>query len=62
MEAHKYTVVLWIEGDDPDVTNDLIGGHAGVEMNYRLVEEEQESDRRSGWSARWKELWDGLRF
>ena len=62
MEAHKYTVVLWIEGDDPDATNDLIGGHAGVEMNYRLVEEEQESDRRSGWSARWKELWDGLRF
>ena len=62
MEKHKYTVVLWLEGDDPDTTNELIGGHAGVEMNYRLVEEEQESDRRSGWSARWKELWDGLRF
>ena len=37
MDIHKYTVVLWIEGDDPDCTNDLIGGHLGLEMNFNLL-------------------------
>lgn len=37
-EVHKYTVVLWLEGDDPDCTNDLIGGHFGLEFNFKLVE------------------------
>ena len=38
MEVHKYTVVIWLEGDDPDCTNDKIGGHAGMEMNFQLLE------------------------
>ena len=36
-EVHKYTVVLWLEGDDPDCTNELIGGHLGLEMNFKLI-------------------------
>jgi hypothetical protein len=36
-DVHKYTVVIWLEGDDPDCTNDLIGGHIGLEMNFRLI-------------------------
>lgn len=39
-ETHKYTVVLWLEGDDPDCTNDLIGGHLGLEMDFQLAESE----------------------
>lgn len=39
MEVHKYTVVIWLEGDDPDCTNDKIGGHAGMEMNFQLLEQ-----------------------
>lgn len=38
MEVHKYTVVIWLEGDDPDCTNDLIGGHVGMEFNIELTE------------------------
>lgn len=41
METHKYTVVLWLEGDDPDATDELIGGHAGVTMQFQLAEEEE---------------------
>ena len=41
-EMHKYTVVIWLEGDDPDCTNDMIGGHIGLEMNFRLLEEDRE--------------------
>ena len=38
-DVHKYTVVIWLEGDDPDCTNDLIGGHVGMEFGFELVEE-----------------------
>ncbi len=43
MEAHKYTVVIWLEGDDPDCTDDMIGGHAGLDFNFKLVTEEEEA-------------------
>ena len=36
-EVHKYTVVIWLEGDDPDCTNDMIGGHVGMEFNFELT-------------------------
>ena len=38
-EVHKYTVVIWIEGNDPDCTNELIGGHLGMEISFKLVTE-----------------------
>jgi len=38
-EVHKFTVVLWLEGDDPDCTNDRIGGHLGLEFEMNLIEE-----------------------
>ncbi len=37
-EVHKYTVVLWLEGDDPDCTNELIGGHIGMHMDFELID------------------------
>ena len=37
--VHKYTLVVWLEGDDPDCTNELMGGHLGFEMNMSLLEE-----------------------
>jgi hypothetical protein len=40
-DIHKYTVVIWLEGDDPDCNNDLIGGHIGLEMNFRILEEDK---------------------
>lgn len=36
----KITVVVWIEGDDPECTNALIGGHARLHM--KLIEEHDE--------------------
>ena len=43
MEVHKYTVVMYLEGDDKQATDELIGGRLGVEMNFRLVNEEEEN-------------------
>lgn len=44
-ETHKYTIVIWLEGDDPDCTNDLIGGHVGMEMQFTLVDEPEEEEK-----------------
>lgn len=37
MEVHKYTIVVWLEGDDPDCTNELVGGHLGIEIYMELL-------------------------
>lgn len=39
MEVHKYTVVIWLEGDDPDCTDDLIGGNMGLEIAMQMIDE-----------------------
>lgn len=57
MEVHKYTVVVWLEGDDPDCTDDRIGGHLGLNMQYALVEEDTEKG-----NSFWSKLWDSLKF
>ncbi len=61
MDVHKYTVVLWLEGDDVDTTDELIGGHMGVEMNFRLIREEETEDD-SSFGVRWRKFWDNLIF
>jgi hypothetical protein len=68
MSVDKYSVILWLEGDDPDCTDSTIGGHLGVEMNFRLSETntDSESDKSdSGGSndslgARWRDFWDSI--
>ena len=41
MDVHKYTVVMYLEGDDEQATDDKIGGRLGVEMSFRLATEEE---------------------
>jgi len=42
MDVHKYTVVVWLEGDDPDCTDERIGGHVGLNMQYVLIDRPKE--------------------
>jgi len=44
-DIDKYTVVIWVEGDDPECKNDLIGGE--IKMHMTLTEEHilQEDER-----------------
>ncbi len=37
---HKYTVVIWVEGWDPECKDDIFGGYAKFEMNFEYVEDE----------------------
>lgn len=60
-DVHKYTVVLWLEGDDVDADNSKIGGHLGTQMNFRL-KAERKGDTSGGFRSRWEEFWENLRF
>ncbi len=47
-EMHKYTVVLWIEGWDPDCTDDRFGGYAKFEMEFDDVTDKSEDSIFTG--------------
>jgi hypothetical protein len=34
----KFTVVIWLEGNDPDCTDELIGGTLKLGMDFKIVE------------------------
>jgi hypothetical protein len=38
-EYHKYTVVIWLEGDDPQCTNELMEGFIG--LNFQIKSEDE---------------------
>lgn len=40
----KFTVVIWIEGDDPDCTDDLIGGTFKIDMKISIIAVDQDGD------------------
>ena len=39
-DIDKYTIVLWIEGEDPDCTDNILGGEFKVRMNFKPIDAE----------------------
>lgn len=37
-EVDKYTVVIWLEGEDPECVNDILGGYVELNMKFYLTE------------------------
>lgn len=37
-EKQKYTVVMWVEGNDPDCTDEIIGASCGITMQFYLID------------------------
>jgi hypothetical protein len=33
-DIHKYTVVIWVEGNDPECTDAIFGGYAKFSMKF----------------------------
>lgn len=65
MEVHKYTVIIWLEGDDPECTNELIDGHLGLEFNFQLIDEYEAGTSTNIWNQvkySLEDLADNLRF
>ncbi len=42
-EIRKYTVVIWVEGNDPNCTNDILGGYAKLRLDFEGVYDEDDS-------------------
>ena len=62
-DVHKYTVVIWLEGDDPDCTDELIGGHVGMDFFFQLISEEDgANDSGDNFYAHWDAFWQNLKF
>ena len=36
----KFTIVIWVEGNDPDTTDDIIGGQFKVDMKINIIGDE----------------------
>ena len=45
-EIDKYTIVIWLEGDDPDCVDALIGGEIKMHMNIREEHIEQKESKK----------------
>lgn len=41
-EYDKYTVIIWLEGDDPDCTDELIGGMIRMRMDFDAIGDDAE--------------------
>lgn len=46
-DKRGYTVVAWLEGEDPDCVDEIRGGTIGFDIRYELVEEEDEKKEDS---------------
>lgn len=38
-DVDKYTVVIWLEGNDPDCNDEIIGGQMKMEINFKIIED-----------------------
>lgn len=63
-DIHKYTVVIWLEGDDPDCTDEMIGGHVGMDFMFQLTSEDVGSSEEGSndFFAHWDAFWSNLKF
>ena len=39
-KVHKYTVIIWLEGDDPECVNALMNGH--ISLNFQIKGDEED--------------------
>ncbi len=46
-EYDKYTVVAWLEGEDPECLDDIIGGYIEMNMMFEIIDIEEETETQS---------------
>ncbi len=44
-DVTKYTVVIWLEGNDPDCVDKIIGGKFKVDMALTVIKDEEEKEQ-----------------
>ena len=41
-ESDRYTVVVWLEGEDPECVNDIMGGEVKLKMNLEVLDKDED--------------------
>ncbi len=41
-DSDRYTVVVWLEGEDPECVNDIMGGEVKLKMNLEVLEKAED--------------------
>ena len=41
-DKDKYTIVAWVEGNDPECVNDIMGGFIRMRMLFSIADEEEQ--------------------
>lgn len=41
----KYTVFLWLEGQDPDTTSDILGGQIKIQMKFSAIDSGEKDEK-----------------
>lgn len=41
-EVKRFTVIIWVEGNDPDAVESMLGGHAGFGVTFKALDEADE--------------------
>ena len=44
-DIDKYTIVIWVEGNDPECIDDIRGGHVRMRMLFQVREDEQDATK-----------------
>lgn len=39
-QVDKYTILMWVEGNDPECVNDILGGHIKMSMTFSVEDDE----------------------
>lgn len=42
-DIDKYTVLIWLEGEDPECVNDILGGELKMSMNFFVPDEDEKA-------------------
>ncbi len=56
---HKYTIVIWLEGNDPDCKNDIFGGFAKYTMDFNVIDDEERNLFSGVWRTEYSDYMMG---
>lgn len=43
-DKDRYTIIIWLEGWDPECVNDIMGGEVKLSMNFKVLEDNAETE------------------
>ena len=58
-DIKKYTCVVWLEGDDPDCNNSILGGHVGFNVQFERIGPDEDTYFKGLFRVEYDEYYSG---